>query len=268
MIQMREASSRRSFLAALSAAAGAVAMAPFAGAAPEPAARQIRFTQVIDLTHTLHRHFPSPFENGFEMEQVQKLGPDKWNINRWRVVEHIGTHLDAPLHCTQLDSAEKLPADQFVAPLVVIDIRDRAHANADAQLTPADIRDWEARHGPVPVGAVVAMMTGWDAYVNDPARFLGNAGGAGWHLPGFHVEAAQFLLTERHVNAIATDTISLDVGMTRDFPVHHVWLGHNKWGLENLANLANVPVAGATIVVGAPKVAGASGGLSRLFALV
>jgi kynurenine formamidase len=78
----------------------------------------------------------------------------------------------------------------------------------------------------------------------------------------------QFLLAERRVHGIATDTISLDAGSTADFPVHHAWLGHNKWGLENLANLGMLPPVGATIVVGAPKVAGASGGPCRVLALV
>jgi kynurenine formamidase len=42
----------------------------------------------------------------------------------------------------------------------------------------------------------------------------------------------------------------------------------DKWGAECVANLADVPPAGATIVVGAPKVLGASGGPCRIFALV
>jgi kynurenine formamidase len=39
-------------------------------------------------------------------------------------------------------------------------------------------------------------------------------------------------------------------------------------GLENVANLGQVPPMGATIVVGSPKVAGCTGGPSRVFALV
>ena len=49
---------------------------------------------------------------------------------------------------------------------------------------------------------------------------------------------------------------------------HHYWLGQNKWGLENVANLGQLPPKGATVVVGRPKIAGCTGGPSRVMALV
>lgn len=41
-----------------------------------------------------------------------------------------------------------------------------------------------------------------------------------------------------------------------------------RWGLEAVANLESLPAAGATLVVGAPKHAGGSGGPARVLALV
>lgn len=70
------------------------------------------------------------------------------------------------------------------------------------------------------------------------------------------------------VKGIATDTLSLDPGTSAEFPVHHYWLGRGKWGLENVANLAQVPASGGTIVVGGPKIAGCTGGPSRVLALL
>lgn len=64
------------------------------------------------------------------------------------------------------------------------------------------------------------------------------------------------------------DTMSLDPGDSADFPVHHFWLGKRKWGLENVASLARVPPTGATVVVGGPKIAGCTGGPSRVLALL
>ena len=61
--------------------------------------------------------------NPFVMEQVSKLGKDKWNAYRWHIQEHSGTHLDAPLHCTGVGARDLIPADQLVGPLVVVDIR-------------------------------------------------------------------------------------------------------------------------------------------------
>ena len=39
-----------------------------------------------------------------------------------------------------------------------------------------------------------------------------------------------------------------------------------KWNVECVANLTKIPPAGATVFVGASKVAGAAGGLVRLIA--
>ena len=235
--------------------------------ADQPQARH-SIERVVDLTHTLSASFPTPWKDPLVLEQISKLGKEKWNMFRWHLNEHIGTHLDAPLHCTELDSADRIPVEQLVGSLVVVNIRDRAAANPDCQLTLDDIKQWEKKHERIPDGAVVAMCSGWDAHVNDAGRFLGRDDKGTYHLPGFSLEAVQFLHEQRNVNGIGTDTLNLDAAAAGDFPVHHYWLGQNKWGLENLANLGQVPPKGATIVVGSPKIAGCTGGPSRVLALV
>jgi len=150
---------------------------------------------------------------------------------------------------------------------VIVDIRQRAGADSDSGVTLEDLKSWESHHGRIASGAIVAMNSGWDAHVRT-AKFRNSDDDGHLHFPGFHIEAAEFLLTEREVVGIAVDSLSLDVGSTKDFPVHTRWLGSNRWGLECIANLAELPPQGATIIVGGPKIAGASGGPSRVFALV
>jgi kynurenine formamidase len=270
-VQLAEAAStRRSFLRRSSIAAAAVlATLPEAAVAADaaPTPRISLNGRVIDLTHTLGKDFPFPVDHAFELEPISRRPKGMWNINRWHFHEHIGTHIDAPFHCSDGDTAERIPVEKLVGPLAVIDLRDRAARDADAELTPDDLKSWERRHGPIPPGAAVALCSGWDARVNDASRFFGRDAKGGFHMPGFHVEAVQFLARERQVIGIATDTISLDVGKSRDFPAHHFWLGQNKWGLENVANLGQLPPVGATVIVGCPKVQGASGGPSRVLAI-
>ena len=266
VVQLQQAASRRSFLRAAGAAALAIAAAPLpAKAEPE---RWVSFRKVVDLTHTLGPTFPFPVDHAFALERISSRPRDMWNINRWHFHEHIGTHIDAPFHCSDGDTAERIPAEKLVGPLAVIDIRDRAAGDPDTALTPDDLKNWERRHGPIPAGAVVAMCSGWDARADNAGRFFGRDDRGRFHFPGFHVEAVQFLFQERNVIGIAVDTISLDVGTTGSFPVHHFWLGQNNWGLENVADLGQLPPSGATIVVGSPKIAGATGGPSRVLALV
>jgi kynurenine formamidase len=87
------------------------------------------------------------------------------------------------------------------------------------------------------------------------------------HFPGFSPEAAEFLLKERQVNGVGVDTLSFDYSPSKDFKVHYSLLPANKWGLENLANLAKILERGATVFVGLPKVKGASGGPTRAIAV-
>ena len=67
----------------------------------------------------------------------------------------------------------------------------------------------------------------------------------------------------RGVARVAVDTLSLDHSSSRDFAFHLAWLGAGRWGLECAANLGALPPTGATIVVGAPRIAGGTGGPGR-----
>ena len=99
-------------------------------------------------------------------------------------------------------------------------------------------------------------------------QFLGRAGAAGKPcFPGFHPDTAALLGEERDIVGIGVDTVSLDFGASTDFGTHKTVLGAGRYGLENLAALGTVPTAGATIIVGGPKHANASGGPTRVFAL-
>ena len=64
--------------------------------------------KVIDLTRALSPSFPTPWKDPLALEQVGKLGKQQWNIFRRHLNEHIGTHQDAPLHRTDLDSADRI----------------------------------------------------------------------------------------------------------------------------------------------------------------
>jgi len=268
---MRVLSRRRFLAASILAAAGTPGLAQTPArhrGEPVPPVEPFRFTRILDLTHTLTADFPTGSgQKQLALERLSARPKDSWNIYRWHIHEHTGTHLDAPLHRSNNDSADLIPAANLIGPLAVVDIRRKAGADSDAEITLVDLKDWEEKHGPIPKGGIVAICSGWDAHVHT-AKFR-NAGSDGrLHTPGFHAEAIEFLLAEREVKGIVVDTLSLDRGLSSDFPVHTLWLGRNRWGLECAANLGELPAKGATLVVGGPKIAGASGGPSRVFALL
>ena len=134
-------------------------------------------------------------------------------------------------------------------------------------MTVDDLLAWEKRHGRLPRGAFVAMHSGWEARIGSADRFLNKDARGTMHAPGFSEEAARFLAQERDIVGAGVDTLSLDIAAASKFVAHLALLGAGKYGVELLANLGRVPPAGATIIVGAPKHQGASGGPARVFAV-
>jgi kynurenine formamidase len=262
------AMSRRGFFKG-AAAAGFAANTGFAATAVTPASAQRSFTSVIDLTHTLSPEFPTFFGiPGIAIERRYTLKKDGANVNWWHLLEHAGTHVDAPFHYADTGAAaDMIPAEQLVVPLAVVDVAAKAARDADYAMTMQDIADWETRHGRLPDGCCVAMNSGWAEHVGNAAKFTGRQANV-FHFPGVSPQAAAWLIKERHVSGLAVDTMSLDPGASKDFKTHKLWLPSGRWGIENIANLDKVPPIGATLVVGIPKVKGASAAPSRIFALV
>jgi kynurenine formamidase len=263
---VRAALSRRGFFKGATAAAFA---ATAVGAEPA-VAQELKFRNVIDLTHTMSPEFPTFFGvPGIEMQRQFDFKKDGFNLYWWRIVEHAGTHLDAPIHFSEKGmTADQIAVSSLIVPLAVVDVTQQAATNADYQMTRADLESYEKKHGRIPDNACVAMNSGWARYAGDAAKFTGKDTAGTFHFPGISPDAAEWLLTQRKVAGIAVDTLSLDHGPSKDFKTHYTWLPTGRWGLENVAGLDQVPATGATLVVGASKVKDATGGIARLFALV
>ncbi len=247
--------SRRRFIAALTTSAAAVAANP-ASAQQKSIKLPKGFRDVYDLTHTFSPRLP--VFPSFRPVQIRKrfdLQKDGFSANEVTFDEHTGTHMDAPLHFIAGGvSADRLPVERLIAPLAVVSIATRAAKDPDTLVTVDDLLAWEKRHGRIPAGAVVAMHSGWD--MKDIA-----------HVPGFSEAAARFLVKERDIVGAGVDTLSLDAAVAAKFVAHLAFLGAGKYGVEMLANLANVPPAGATLILGAPKHEGATGGPLRALAV-
>lgn len=258
--------SRRDLFRSSAAAGAAIAASATLGVRPALAQGASR---VVDMTHTLTHDFPTYFgEPQFFAEDVFAFANDGFNLKMLRVNEHTGTHIDAPLHFTDGGtSIDEVAVETLVCPLAVLDIKEKAVADPDAQVTPDDLSAWISEHGPFPEGACVAQNAGWQQRLGTPQ--FRNADNEGkMHFPGFHVEAVQMLLDEANVAGIAVDTLSIDYGPSADFVAHYTWLPAGRWAVENMANLDDVPATGATLIVGAPKHQGGTGGPCRLIALV
>lgn len=269
---------RRSLFGVLGAAAVGVAIAPTLAA--EASASPVDADSIVDLTHVLTPQFPVwPGSRPFEMRPVAtitsdnsstgSLGPigSAFYLNELHLEEHTGTHVDAPAHAAKDGiTVERIPIADLVAPIAVVDITSRAAQDNDTLLTRQDLLDWEDRHGRIPARAVVTMNSGWDTRVAIPGAFTNQDPLGIQHTPGFSPEAVDFLVHERDIVAIGSDTLSIDAGRSTTYGAHLNALGAGKYGIEVLANLSRIPASGATVVVGAPTHAGGSGGPARVLA--
>lgn len=266
--------SRRSLVAGAAASTAAISLARVAGFAqggtPVASPRPGALRSIIDLTHIMAPDSPVwPGNEPFSAEVLVTVEEDGFYAQKLTFWEHTGTHVDAPAHFDADGvTSEHLPIENFFAPLAVIDISARAEEDPDTAVTVEDIEAWESQYGPLPEGAFVAMHSGWAAKFDDPEAFVNLDAEGVQHYPGFHPDAAAFLVEQRSVVGIGVDTLSQDPGNSSDFGTHLTILGAGKYGVEGLAGLDQVPPSDATIFVGAPKHLNASGGPARVVAMI
>jgi kynurenine formamidase len=240
--------------------------------------------RIVDLTQTLSPEFPAlqlPPQFGqvwaFKMEtisQYDEQGPG-WYWNNFSCGEHTGTHFDAPVHWISgkdhaQNSVDTIDVKNFIAPAVVIDASAEVASNPDWLLTVAFLEAWEVKHGRIPAGAWVLLRSDWSKRT-DPAAFL-NLREDGAHTPGPTQEAVEWLIHERSVHGFGVETINTDAGQSYAWPIpypcHTLMHGSNRYGLQCLNNLDQLPPTGAVIVSAPLKIQAGSGSPLRVLALV
>jgi kynurenine formamidase len=237
--------------------------------------------EVVDLTAPLSGATPIlalPAEFGqtaaFELEEISRYderGP-AWYWNNFRSGEHTGTHFDAPNHWVSgkdKDDVASVPASRLVGPAAVLDFSAQAADDPDFLLEVDHVRAWESEHGPLPAGGWLLYRTGWDARTTQQDML--NADENGSHTPGMSAECARWVAEESPVVGLGVETVGTDAGAAHGFdppfPVHHFLLGAGRYGITQLANLAELPPTGALIVVAPLKLVGGTGSPSRVLAL-
>lgn len=231
--------------------------------------------KVIDLTHTINENTPSwpsaGRPTGYSTTTMATVAKHGYYSRVITTPEHYATHIDAPAHFVAKGKMlADLPVANFVAPVVVIDCRNDVRRNADYQLSPEKLRQFEKINRKIAKGSIVICHTGWAARWPNVKRYLNMRHGNSakhMHFPGFS-PAATRILVQRGAVGIGIDTLSIDAGQNLDFEAHHIALGAGLYQLENLTNLDKIPKVGATLIVAPMKLAKGSGGPCRVFALL
>ena len=240
--------------------------------------------RLVDLTQTLAPEFPTivlPPEFGqawpFRIEEISRYderGP-AWYWNNFSMSEHTGTHFDAPVHWVSGkdlpdNTVDSIPVENFIAAACVIDVSAESAENPDVLLTIDYVKRWEEQHGRIPERAWVLLRTDWSKRVT-PKEYL-NMAEDGAHSPGPDAEVVPWLIRERNVHGFGTESVGTDAGQAHHlnppYPCHYFMHGNNRYGLQCLTNLDQLPPQGALIFAAPLKIRNGSGSPLRVMAIV
>ncbi|MFB2817362.1 cyclase family protein [Umezakia ovalisporum] len=230
----------------------------------------ITYSRVIHLSHIIDTDIPQwPGDPTVEFTNVANIPQDGYYLRRFCLGEHSATHINAPnsFHQNKV-GIDQYSAQSLVLPGVVIDICKAAAVNADYSLTIGDVLTWEKQHGEIPMGSLVILYTGWQNKWLDKNAFFNTDVKGIMHFCGFSYEATQFLLQQRQIAGLATDTHGVDPGQDNSFSINSLVLAQQGIVLENLTNLHELPARGTTVIIGVLRLRNGSGSPVGILALV
>ena len=239
----------------------------------------IKTKRFVDLTHAFAPGVPH--WKGFPDERRETLFWYEPGVGRLgqgfyaELYSHVGqwgTHVDPPAHFVKgLRTVDQIDVKEMILQLVVIDVHEKVAKDPDYTVTMDDIRDWEKRNGPIPFGAFVAMRSDWSRRWPNMALMMNVDDKGIAHYPGWSLDVLKYLYEVRKVTASGHETTDTDPGRStsrNDYSLETYVLKQNRYQIELLANLDQVPEAGALIVVSFPKPKGGSGFPARVFAIL
>jgi kynurenine formamidase len=241
-------------------------------------ARDLRRCRFVDLTHAFDESIPhSEFFPPERRTVLYDHPPASGSIgqgflaHQYTLVGQWGTHVDAGAHFVAgRRFLDEIPVTEMILPLVVIDVRAQVERDADYRLSLGDLAAWETCHGEIPAGSFVAMRSGWSTRWPSQARMLNRDGEGVCHFPGWSLEALRFIFEARDVTACGHETTDTDGGLAiseGDGSLERYILERDRWQIELLAGLADVPEQGALLVASWPKPKGGTGFPARVFAI-
>lgn len=176
--------------------------------------------RVVDLSHVLH-----PFEEQYTLEVAQRgkrTGPEGDIMSVVYMWSHVGTHVEAPLHfLTEGGDTASLGIEQLMGSAIVLDFRNK---EVNEAITLEDCR----AAGDIQVGDRVLTMTGR----HDQYRTLQSH-----DRPYITEEAMRWLVEDRQINCLGTDSSGFEVRGVDHHPNHRILNHAGVPVLECLNNL-------------------------------
>lgn len=179
--------------------------------------------RVIDLTHVL---IPGQEQYGLEVTQRNPregaTGDIMSDVYLW---SHVGTHVEVPLHFyTNGKDTAQLPLDVFMGPAIRLDFR---HKQQNEAITLDDVK----AAGDIQVGEHVILWEGREQLYRTPQSH---------DRPYITEEAVAWLLEDRKIKLLGTDSSGFEVRGVAHHPNHTLFFKHDAAVLECLRNLGAI----------------------------
>lgn len=234
--------------------------------------RTLQTHKFVDLTHAFDAN--SPHWHGFPGMTAKTLythDKDGFWAEEFTHVGQYGTHVDPPAHFHKgKRTLDQIPVSEMILPLVAIDLHERVAKDPDTMLTVDDVLAWEKRNGPIPAGAFVVFRSDWSKRWPDQAKMYNKDDKGVAHYPGWTLDALKLLYEQRKITASGHETLDTDPGVKTTKGIYECEsyiLGQNRYQIELLTNLDQVPEKGAMVIVSFPKPRNGSGFPARVFAI-
>ena len=197
----------------------------------------------IDLIHKICDGIPVwPSANGYQLKISDS------NFSFVDMPHGCGTHIDAPRHFYEdgMDVAS-ISLESLTGNACILDITKQCDADVDYLATKKDILNWEKEHGNISANSLFFVYTGWSKYWPNANEYLNFDSIGTMHFPGISLDAAEYLFL-KGVKGIGIDTMSVDGGCSKDFPVHKFTLSRDCFHVENLKDLHLLPAKDAFVM--------------------
>jgi arylformamidase len=179
--------------------------------------------RVVDLTHRL---MPGKEQYALDIGRHNERQGDRGDImSTVYLWSHVGTHVEAPLHYLAKGSdTAGIPIEKLMGPAVVLDFRSKAVNEA---ITLEEVKE-AAR---IEVGDRVMTMTGRHVQYRTPQSH---------ERPFLTEEAVHWLVEDRKISCLGTDSSGYEVRGASDHPDHLLITAAEIPVLECLTNLVEL----------------------------
>jgi len=243
-----------------------------------PLWEQLQDCRFVDLTHTFSPGIPhwkgdpdETVETLYSYETGEGTLGSVFSMHYYSHVGQWGTHVDPPAHFVKgLRTLDQISPQEMILPLVVLDIHENVALNPDYTVSMDDIRSWEEKYGRIPENSFVALRTDWSKRWPDQEKMQNTDAQGVAHYPGWSQEVLTYLYEVINITASGHETTDTDPGLVtsrNQYPLETYILSRNKYQVELLTNLDQVPDSGALIVVAFPKPKDGTGFPARVFAI-